>query len=109
VLPPGGGPAWRIEAGTWEVADGQAAATGSGGDRSLAVVRLPGGEGAVQLTLSHVANGAGVVFRYRDRRDYWSVSAVPFYATWAITKTVGGRSTLVANTGLSPTQDAERR
>jgi len=105
VLPPGRGPAWRVEAGSWEVADGQAAATDPRSDRSIAVVRLPGGQGAVQLTLSHVTNGAGVVFRYRDRRNYWSVSAAPLYATWVITKTVGGRTTLMGNTGISPMED----
>jgi hypothetical protein len=96
---------WRADAGRWGVVADQAAVTDPAAGRSFAVVPLGGGDGMVQLQLARVTNGAGLVFRYQDPRNYWSVVALPTYATYAVTKTVAGREKTVATTGVSPTSD----
>ncbi len=101
---PGGLP-WRPEAGVWGVMGNQAGVSGPARGRSLAVVTLERADAEVQVRLAKVVNDAGLVFRYQDRRNYWSVVAVPAYATWAITKTVDGKRESVANTGYSAVQD----
>jgi len=99
------GPPWRAEAGTWGVVAGQAAVTTPAQGHSLAVVPLGGGDGTVQVRLAKVVNGAGIVFRYQDPLNYWAVVAVPYYATWAVSKTVGGHTSGMGSTGLSAVQD----
>lgn len=96
---------WRAVAGTWGIVANEAALTNPAPDKSIAIVPLSAGDGAVQVRLPKMANGAGLVFRYRDNRNYWAVVAIPPYATWAVLKTVDGVTSTVRNTGLSATQD----
>jgi len=100
-----GGPSWRSAAGVWAVGYGQAYPARPIAERNLAVVPLGHGDGAVQVRLAHVVQGAGVVFRYRDPANYWYVAATPTYASWAVVKVVAGHEESVANTGFSPVGD----
>lgn len=100
-----GGLRWRADVGRWGVLGEKAAATLPGPDRSFAVIPVDRGDGAVQVRLDKVTDGAGLVFRYRDPRNFWSLVAAPRYATWSLTKTIGGLSSGAATTGLTSTRD----
>jgi hypothetical protein len=100
-----GGPRWRAEVGAWGVSGAAAYVSGPVDGRALAVADVGRGDGTVSAKVARVANGAGVVFRYRDRDDWWAVLAVPAYATWVVVRTVDGHSETVANTGVSPVGD----
>ncbi len=96
---------WRADAGTWGIVGGQAAPLVPAPGHSFAVVPLGNSDGAVQVQMAKVADGAGLVFRYQDPRNYWAVTAAPYYATWVVSRTVDARTQVVANTGLSATHD----
>ncbi len=96
---------WMTPNSTWTVSSGSAYVSIPGFSRSLAVSDMPRAEGAVDVRMTRVTQGAGVVFRYRDPDNYWAVVAVPGYATWAIVNVVEGREAVIANTGLSPIAD----
>lgn len=99
------GTSWRAVGGRWGIVGGHAYVAVPGPGRNLAVTGPDGGVATVQVRLDRVAQGAGLVFRYRDQRDYWYVAAVPSYATWAVVKVVNGVQETVANTGLSPVKN----
>jgi hypothetical protein len=63
------------------------------------------GDSALQLRVAKVVEGAGLVFRYRDQRNFWAVVAVPDFATWALVKVTDGRQVAIANTGFSRLDD----
>lgn len=96
-----GGFEWTSDGGTWGLSDHRALVSSPGDDRDYAVVDYGGGDGAVQVWASRVSDGAGLLFRYRDPANHWSVVAVPAYATWAVVKTLDGMETVVGNTGFS--------
>ena len=96
---------WQADAGSWGISDNEAYVATPSDRGSYAVVARSHAEGAVQVRLSKVTSGAGLLFRYRGVSDHWAVIAVPQYASWAIVRVVDGKSTPVANTGLSSTND----
>jgi len=100
-----GGPPWRSIGGVWAVGYGQAYPAKPISGRNLAVLDLGHGDGAVQVRVPHLGQGAGVVFRYRDPADYWYVAATPAYASWAVVKVVGGHEEAVTTTGFSQVGD----
>lgn len=100
-----GGPSWRAVTGGWAVALGQAYPASPAPGRSVAVIGLGQGDGAVQVRVVQMVQGAGVVFRYRDPANYWYVAAVPAYGSWAVVKVVDGNEEVVGNTGPSPVGD----
>jgi hypothetical protein len=100
-----GGPRWRTDGGQWRIVGGKAAATPGATGRTFAVAPIDAGDGALQVRLDKVTDGAGLVFRYRDPLNYWSVVAAPHYATWSVTKTVRGLTSPVVGTGLTSTKD----
>lgn len=98
------GRTWRVLSGGWGTARGRAFVTSSPrGQAALAVVDPPAADQAVQVSFPMVALGAGLVFDYRDPRNYWYVVAAPAYASWSIGEVVDGRDRAVSNTGLSST------
>jgi hypothetical protein len=98
-----GGPRWRADEGTWGVVGGEAAVTAPALTRDLAVVSLGRRDGAVQVRLTRASGGAGIVFRYRDPFNYWSVVAVPQFATWSVVKTVNGQDEAATGPGVTAT------
>ena len=99
------GPRWASTSGRWGVAGHQAALLEPAGDASVAAVDLGSGDGSAEVRVATVVTGAGLVFRYRGPNDFWSVVALPFYGTWTVVRRIGGQSTAVASTGLSPVGD----
>jgi len=100
-----GEPSWMAVTGLWGITAGQAYVSAPTPGRDLTLIDLGRPNGAIQVTMPRMTQGAGLVFRYRDRANYWYVTAVPGYATWAVVKVTAGREQGVANTGLSPVQD----
>ena len=98
----GGQRRWIAARGVWGIRDEAAYVVSAPGGVALAVIDAGWAEGSVQTRLSQSSNGAGLVFRYRDPANYWAFVVAPPYATWTIERTVGGRRTVVGNTGLSP-------
>jgi len=96
---------WRADSGAWGTARSQAYVSGPAAGPNLAVADVGGGDASVSVRVARVTNGAGVVFRYRDRNDYWAVVAVPGYATWSVVRTVDGKQEQVGGTGLSAVDD----
>ena len=93
---------WTTTAGVWRIQNKAAAVTPPKGRRAMAVVGTEGADGTVQVAMSQVANGAGIVFRYKDALNYWSFTAAPAFATWSIERVTDGKPANIGNTGLSP-------
>ena len=74
----GTGQPWESVSGTWGVGDDRALSGGGSGDEPLlAVVPEGTGDGLTEVTMIAVEEGAGLVFRYQDPENYWSVTANP--------------------------------
>jgi hypothetical protein len=100
------GQAWTIVGAPWGVKDRQASiGAAASGKRTIAVIGLGTSDGSAQVTLTKVASGAGLVFRYRDAFNYWAITAAPKFGTWNIVKVVGGQTINVANVGKSSVAD----
>lgn len=89
---PGLGP-WAYAAGTWTV-DGGALGTSTEAGVTFATLTAPD-RNAVETKIGVLADGAGLVFRYRDPANHWGVRAVPSYGSWNVFKVVEGRETIV--------------
>lgn len=86
------GQKWE-ETGTWGKKDGHAylVAPNKEGGRSLALVDLGAGNGSVSADAVTIANGWGLVFRYKGPFNYWMVTASPKFGTYNIQKVVDGK------------------
>jgi hypothetical protein len=102
------GPQWHAVAGAWGIHRGQAYVADPAEPASLAVIETPGRPEEIAVTLTHVENNAGLVFRYRDEKNYWAVLAAPKYAIWYVIKVLDGKTETVAKTGLQPVLDPTR-
>lgn len=92
----GSGQSWERVAGYWGINDGVAVRTADvPGLPSLTVVPQAKGDGLVEVTMSTVEPGAGLVFRYVDPGNYWSVTTDPALGTWKVARVVDGKSELV--------------
>ncbi len=97
------GQRWGTPAGLWGAGpDGArleiAAPTGS----SYALIRTNRGTGTVDVTAATVAKGAGLAFRCKTPLDCWTLTAVPEFGTWKVTKILGGNPTDLGNIGTTP-------
>ena len=61
------------------------------------------GDGRIRFVMSAPGNKSGIVFRFKDDKNYWTLEAVPGLATWNIRRTVDGAAQGVGNVGVSPT------
>lgn len=89
---------WVGLSGTWKTEDGQAMCTGHEGYAAYAVFST--GEqraGQFEVTMPVLRDGQGIVFRFVDEKNYWSLRAVPDFGTWHLAKVVDGVETKVAD------------
>lgn len=101
----GSGQAWEAVNGTWGIRDDAALTSGGSGDAPfLAVVPEGTGDGLTEVTMTVVEEGSGLVFRYLDARNYWSVTANPGVGSWSVNRVIDGESELVGE-ALGPTND----
>jgi hypothetical protein len=88
------GQVWETVDGSWAVEGRNAAFGGTAGEgQALAIAPTPEttGPGLFEVTLNSPANGTGLVFRYLDRDNYWTVTARPNVGIWTITKVADGQ------------------
>jgi hypothetical protein len=99
------GNAWQTVGGVWGIDADQAyvVAAGAAGTRPLAVADMGAADGRIRFTMSAVGNKSGIVFRFKDDKNYWTLEAVPGLATWNIRRTVDGTAQGAGNVGVSPT------
>ena len=98
--------AWVAAAGTWGVKDHQAyVVKPKAKGYSLAVLNMHTGDATVQVTMPKIAAGSGLVFRYRNVFNYWTMTASPKVATWVLAKVVGGKLTTLGGIGVAQTKD----
>ncbi len=95
------GQRWTVASGQWGITDREAVLRSTPSDTpSVATIDVGRSEGWVQATATTAPQGFGVVFRYRDPRNYWRIVAVPDYATFNVFKVVNGRETKVTASGI---------
>lgn len=97
------GQVWRQVAGHWATGAGLVRVTATAG-RAIAVVDGGTGTRTLHVVLSQPCSGCGLVFRFRDRRNYWMVVEVPKFATFNLVKVTAGQPKAVGNTGLTTTK-----
>jgi hypothetical protein len=102
---PFGDATWRVRGGLYATQGGAARGRASGSAPAIAYADLTTPADVVTATFAHVGDGSGIVFRYVDERNYWSVVAVPGFGTWNVAKTVRGETSFVANTGNNLASD----
>lgn len=98
------GSQWQSITGVWGITSHEAYIVKPAA-RNLAIVDLGGREGTVQITMRHVENGCGLLFRYQARGNYVELLAAPKYATWVVDQITNFKVTALGNTGLSSTKD----
>jgi hypothetical protein len=107
------GQQWEMPAGTWGVADEKAYVAIRNANefgRSWAVLDLGSGNGSVSAKAATMANGWGIVFRYRGPFNYWMLQASTEVATYNLVKVVDGELEPVADggIGLAPIRDGTK-
>lgn len=102
----GTGQAWEVVSGTWGIGNNAALTTGgaTGNEPNIAVVPEGTGDGLTEIYLPVVEEGAGLVFRYLDPDNYWSVTANPGVGSWTLNRVIDGDTELVTEIP-GPTND----
>src|SRR5205085_9207615 len=96
------GQRWQVASGSWVIQRGEAVLESQPSLKpSIATIDTGRSEGWVQVTTSALPTGTGLVFHYRELRNYVRITAVPQFATLNVIKVVGGRETRVGGTGLT--------
>jgi len=94
---------WRQIGGTWQASRGRA--TGQARDgAAIATLDPEGSLTFVQVIVGRVVAGSGVVFRYEDPSNYWSLLASPLGGEWSLVKVVDGDQTVLGSYGPAPTE-----
>ncbi len=96
------GAGWE-EIGTWGILDNRLAniVEGDEATREFALRDLGAGDGTVAAVVIESAEGTGLVFRFKDAKNYWMLTPAPKYGTWVLNKYTNGTATLVGNSGLA--------
>jgi hypothetical protein len=112
------GQSWAVEAGDWQVRDGELAAERSperevGGDDvapgALATIDPGRADGELTVRMPNASKGSGVVFRYQDPENYWAVVAEPVRNQWWVERIVDGVAQNVYNLWGEPAVNARVR
>ena len=87
------GERWEAVHGTWGIDGNEAFAEPNDTERpALAVLRGGSNTRLTEATLMVVEEGAGLVFRYRDEDNFWSVTAQPEDGNWVVLQVVDGNA-----------------
>ena len=101
----GEGGTWEPVVGTWGIReDAAVTAGGEGNGPFLTVVPDGNGDGLTEVTMTVVEEGAGLVFRFLDADNHWSITANPGVGTWSVDRVIDGESELVGELA-GPTGD----
>lgn len=101
---PDAGLRWGVVSGSFLTVDGQARVGTSAGDTAYSIALLDVGQPVVsiRIRMNTVRAGSGLVFRYKDFNNFFSLEAAPDVATWNLFSTVDGTRTLIGNVGTAP-------
>lgn len=101
----GTGEAWAVSSGIWSV-DDDVARLRSGDPGAAAIVTVPGGsaDSLVEVTMSSVEQGAGLVYRFVDSQNHWAVTVNPSVGSWSVVRTIDGDAEVVGELA-APTGD----
>ncbi len=110
---------WVTVSGEWAVVDGMLTVAQSGEqsadqrsadqtspDLALATFPMGASDGFLQVTLSSVANQAGLVFRFSNPENYWYVTVAPDFGSWNVVKVIDGKRKPVGDVGVAPVGDS---
>jgi peptidoglycan/LPS O-acetylase OafA/YrhL len=99
------GVTWAPARGTWGVEDRRAIVAPAEDDAPrLAVLTQPERDGLVEVTLTTMAEGAGLLVRYEDPDNWWAVIARPSSGRWSVIQAVDGEPVPIAEFA-APTDD----
>jgi len=102
----GTGNPWTAVGGEWGITGGRAlleqpAPTGP----NLVVVPEGTGDGLMEVTMTAVENGAGLVFRYANPDNYWTVTANRSTGSWSVSRVIDGSPPELVAEVPGPTED----
>jgi hypothetical protein len=98
---------WKVISGSFQVDSGVVTAKVSSGDHALAVLSGISRIDSFAMGFNTTAADSGLVFRYQDDRNYWSLVASPKYGTWLVDRVVDGKASRIANSGFSSGSNIE--
>jgi hypothetical protein len=102
---PRAGSPWTFIGAEWGIENHEARILNTTNMPTFALNAARSGNGSVQVTIPKMADGAGLIFRFRDLANYWQLVSVPRFATFALSKVVNGTFTTLGNPGLVGTDD----
>ncbi len=100
-------PVWSVLGTELLITDGNLESTG-GDETSIAVTDPGWSDVSVGLVVGNVTPGSGLLFRFVDFNNHWSVVAAPEFATWNLVLTVNGEAVQSWPTGLTGTDSGTR-
>lgn len=100
-------PTWSVLGTELLIVDGHVESRG-GDDTSLAVTDTGWSDVSLGLVVDDAAPGSGLLFRFVDLNNHWSVIAAPEFATWNLVLTVNGEVVQSLPTGLTGTDPGTR-
>ena len=92
---------WKVISGSFQVDGGVVTAKVSSGDHALAVLSGISLINSFAMGFNTTATDSGLVFRYQDDQNYWSVVASPKYGTWLVDRVVDGKASRIATSGFT--------
>ena len=96
------GMVWLTLGDGFDVRDGLAIVnSNSQGETAMALVDTKWADAEIAATAGTVVTGSGIVFRFRDLQNFWSLVAVPDFATWNMQLHLDGEIVGVWQSGLS--------
>jgi hypothetical protein len=92
------GQAWVPVSGIWSVKDYEAFVRDPAAKSySIAVLDVHTPTATLQVTMPRVAAAAGLVFRYMNAFNFWTMTASTKFGTWVVQKVVGGKVSTVGH------------
>ncbi len=102
---------WSVVGGTFSSeGNGLLARPEDGITDAIATIALPAPPQSFSVVVRNPQALTGIVFRYENAFNYWSLHAAPFYANWVIYQRLGGVTRYVGSTqglDLDVTGDAQ--
>lgn len=98
---------WQVLGTGLVVVDGHVESNG-GDQAALAVTDTGWSDVSLGLVIDEATAGSGLLFRFVDLNNHWSVVAAPEFATWNLVLTVEGEVIKSIPTGLTGTEPGTR-
>ena len=100
-------PSWSVLGPELMITSGRVVSDGSD-QSSLAVTETGWADVSLGLVVDDAPAGSGLLFRFVDLNNHWSLVAAPDFATWNLVLTVDGETTQSLATGLSSNTSGTR-